>query len=606
MSSASAQDNLSVLRRLVDGFGRFRKAWAGLEGLARFTLIGPGALLFWFLLDWAVTLPAWPLLITFGLAVAAILWSAPWYGLRPWLRRVRREEEALLIESLHGDLDNVVIGALQLGTEWTEAEVVGRRLVHSPLLVQALLARAGSTVAGVDLHGLLDLRRAKKIVGCAAVVVVVIAGCFLFAGAAVRERCDRLSNAYAQALDTIFRVSIEVAPGNKSVVRHTGIRLAATVTGAHRGTVVLWRQEGRDGALAQTELTLVGGKADYVIDAVAKTFSYHFTYSDRQSATYTITAGDLPEIRAINFELAYPAYTEQPPRTITGRLPVVQGLAGTNVLVSLAATTELYPDGCWIEWQQGAKQPMSVNGRFAHFSFTIDKPNRATLQLTGSHGSEFRMKNPFSFELRVLQDRAPTVRIRMKQRKLTMLTEQAAAFGFEFIAEDDFGIAETTLEYRIDTIDELLGRAPREARIQRRVDPSQDRVRAKFAGFLKALDPPLAPGDRITVTVSAKDNNTETGPRLGRSRPIEVVVVAPDLAQFREDRFEFGGEALLGGLRRIKRETNLLIPPEKAVRTEMKQDVPKQKLEARVSKESWPSGSEDTVGQYFRILSGAK
>jgi len=216
------------------------------------------------------------------------------------------------------------------------------------------------------------------------------------------------------------------------------------------------------------------------------------------------------------------------------------------------------------------------------------------------------MKKPLSFELRVLQDRAPTVRIRMKQRKLIMLVEQAATFGFEFIAEDDFGVAETTLDYRIDTIDELLGRAPRDVRMQRRVDPPQDRVREKFAEFLRTLDPPLAPGDRITLTVSAQDNNTETGPRLGRSRPIEIVVVAPDMAQFREDQFGFGGEVLLGGLRRVKRETNLLIPPSKAVRTEEKRTVPKQGLKARISKESWPSGSEDTVGQYFQILSGGK
>ncbi len=604
--SAPMHDNINALRRAVDGFGRFRKLWSGLEGLGRFALIGPGALLLWFLTDWAVNLPNWLLLLSFALAVLALLVSAPWYGLLPWLRRVRRDEEALQIESLHGELDNLVIGALQLGDESLEAESKGKALVHSPLLVAALLVRAADKLQTLNPNGLLDLRQAKKTVGAGAVVLAGIAACVLFAGDAVRQRQARLLSAYAHALDTMFPVTINVSPGNKAVVRNAAITLQVTVDGAHRNEVVLWLQEGEDAERTRQDLTLVDGQAEYTIDQVTKTFTYSFSYGDRQSDTYTITAGDLPEIRAISYELAYPAYTGQPPRTVTGRLPIVQGLAGTNVLVSLAATTELHPDGCWVDWQQGAKQPMSVNGRFAHFSFAIDKPNRATIQLTGSLGPDFRMAKPLSFELRVLQDRAPTVRLRMKNRKLTMLAEQAATFGFEFIAEDDFGVAETTMDYKIDTIDELLGRPPRESRVQRRIEPPQDRVRSKFVDVFKALDPPLAPGDRITITVSAKDNNTETGPRLGRSRPLEIVVVAPNLAVFREAKFGFGGQQLLGGLRKIKRQTNLLILPEKAVRTEKERKIPKQKLKARVNDESWPSGSEDTVGQYFKILSGGK
>ncbi len=606
MSSAPIQEKLDQLRRQVDGFGRYRKCWLGLEGLGRFVLIGPGALLLWFLLDWAVKLPGWPLLISFVLAVAACIWSAPWWGLRPWLRRVRRAREARLIECLHGELDNLVIGALQLNEEWIEAEQRRTKLVHSPLLVQALLRRATEKLQALDLHALLDLRRAKKLVAAGAVVALVSGACLLFAADAVRGRWARLSQAYAMVLDTMFPVSIEVAPGNRAVVRHTAVALEVKVTGAHRDQVVLWRQEGQDTEAVRTVLTLTQGRAEFKVEDVAKTFTYRFSYGERRSETYTITAGDLPEIRAISYELAYPAYTGQPPRTITGRLPMLQGLGGTNVLVSLAATTNLHADGCWVEWQYGAKQPLLVNGRFAHFTFNITKPNRATIQLTGSLGPEFRMRKPLSFEVRVLQDRAPTVRIRMKRRKLTMLAEQATGFGFEFVAEDDFGIAETTLEYKIDTIDELLGRAPRESRIQRRIEPAQDRVRSKFEDIFKALNPPLAPGDRITVTVSARDNNTETGPRLGRSRPVEIVVVARDLADFAERHFAFGAHALLGGLRLVKRQTNLLIPPDKAVRTEVKRQVAKKNLKARISKESWPSGSEDAVGQYFQILSGAK
>jgi hypothetical protein len=106
------------------------------------------------------------------------------------------------------------------------------------------------------------------------------------------------------------------------------------------------------------------------------------------------------------------------------------------------------------------------------------------------------------------------------------------------------------------------------------------------------------------MTVSAKDSNTETGPRLGRSQPVEIVVVRPDLAGFVESRFGFEAQALLGGLHKIKRATDLLVDPVKTIRTEAKQEIGKHSLKSRVGHETWPSGSEDAVGDYFRLLSG--
>jgi hypothetical protein len=191
-------------------------------------------------------------------------------------------------------------------------------------------------------------------------------------------------------------------------------------------------------------------------------------------------------------------------------------------------------------------------------------------------------------------------------QKLTLMAEQAAAFGFQYEAEDDYGVAETTLTYRIDCIDELLGRPVREGQRQLRIDPPLDRVRSEFTEIFNTLEPPLAPGDRIVFSVTAKDNNTETGPGLGRSQPVEIIVVAPDLAAFTETGFGFGGRTMLAGLSRVKRQTNLLIEPDKAVRTEEQRAVEKQDLKAQVSQESWPSGSEDSVGQYFQILSEGK
>jgi hypothetical protein len=162
------------------------------------------------------------------------------------------------------------------------------------------------------------------------------------------------------------------------------------------------------------------------------------------------------------------------------------------------------------------------------------------------------------------------------------------------------------LEYRIDTVDELLGRPTRTGAVPRRVEPAQDRVKGQFAEMFKTLQPPLQPGDRITMSVSAKDNNTETGPGFGKSLPIEIVVVRPDIGSFVEQQFAFGSMGMLQGLKRVQRATDLLVEPEKTDRTEKAQAADKKAVKSRVSQENWPSGSEDDVGRYFQLLSGEK
>ena len=602
--SAIRNRPLHLLERALLRFGRFRKRWAVLEGLGWFVLLGPGALLVWGVLDWAARLPAWPLLVSFGLGIGLGLWAAVWRFARPMFRRIRDEREALLIESLHGELDNQLIGSLQLGREVDAA--AGKPLAYSAGLVAALVERTASRLGALNAPRLLDLRRARRTVAGAAAVGALAVAALVFAGGAVAERAARLSDAYAAVLDSLFPVEMRVRPGDLAVVRGRPVMLDVEVIGARRRHVRLARQPlgEKPSAPLHDVLELREGTASFEIPKTEDSFTYEFEYGGKLSSRHTILVGDLPTVSAINYELAYPAYTGQPPRTLVGRVSKLQGLAGTDVLVSLAATTELHPGYSYVEWQDGTKQALSVSGRFGHFSFVVERPERATIHLTGAYGPGFEMERPISFEVATVPDQAPTVDVLLRNKKLTMMAAEAAAFALAWVAEDDFGVAEVTLDYKIDTVDPLLGRPVREGSQTRRIDPPRDRARGKFAEVLKALSPPLEPGDRITLTVSAKDNNTETGPRLGRSAPVEIVIVRPDLAGFTEKRFGFEATALLGGLHKIKRATDLLVDPVRSVHTEAKQEIARQSLKSRVGEEAWPSGSEDAVGDYFRLLSG--
>ena len=600
MSSRSPQ--LDSLRRAVVRFGRFRKRWSVLHGLALAVLALPGGLLAWFLLDWAFRLPAWPLLISFLATSVAGLVAAVIWIVRPLLHWVRAEREAVVIESLHGALDNQLIGSLQLGEELASAG--GRPLPHSPEFVEILLERTTTRLAEFDVRSLLDLRRTKRLLLQAAAVAAVILLVATFARGAIWDRVDRLRDAYAVVLDTLFPVELRVRPGDVAVVRGRPVELIVEAAAARRRKIVLVRTDLETEEIQEVTLPLADGRAAFTVDPTVESFSYEFDYGGRRTKLHRVLVDDLPDISAINFELSPPSYTGQPPRTLTGRLPRIGGLAGTTALVSFAATTALHPELCYVEWADGSRQTLPVSGRFAHFGFTVSKPDRATIHLTGILGAGFEMAQPLGFEIAVEQDQPPTVKLAIKNRRLTMLEDEAASFAIDWTAEDDFAVAEVNLAYTIDTIDPLLGRTPREGGAPRRIEPARDLVKGRFAEMFKAIDPPLEPGDRITLALTARDNNTETGPGAGRSLPVEIVVVRADLSGFVEQQGGFGGATFLGGLQKVKRATDLLIEASKTVRTEAGQTPEKQPLKVRTDPETSPGGGSDAMADYFNLLSG--
>ena len=617
MPSRSPQ--LESLRRVVRRFGGFRWRWSVLHGLALAVLALPGSLLVWFLLDWAVKLPPWPLVILFAVAAVGGLAAAIVWGLPPLFRRVKVEREALVIESLDqsrpqspdqsagkspgGGLDNQLIGSLQLGEE--VARAAGRPLAYSPEFVSILLDQTTARLADLDPRSLLDLRKTRRLLLPAAAVIATIAMIVIFAGGAIQDRVTRLCDAYAAVLDMLFPVELRVRPGDVAIVRGRPVELAVEAVGARRREIVLHRTDLKGETAEATPLPLKDGAAAFTVDPTVDSFSYEFEYGGRRSKPHRVLVDDLPEIKAINFELSPPSYTGQPARTLTGRLPKVSGLVGTTVLVSFGATTDLHPELCYVQWADGSKQVLSISGRFAHFGFTLSTPDRATIHLTGALGPGFEMAEPVAFDLAVVPDQPPTVKLAIKNRRIALFEEAAAAFALNWTAEDDFAVAEVNLEYKIDTVDTLLGRSPREGGVPRRIEPARDLVKGRFADMFKALDPPLEPGDRITITLTAKDNNTETGPGAGRSPPVEVVVVRPDLAGFLETGVGFGDRGgLLGGLRKIKRNTDLLLEAVTTVRTEAAQTVEKQPLKVRADPETAPGGGDDAMADYFNLLSG--
>ena len=623
MTQLTNQPDYTAIAATVLRFGRFRRRWRCLEGLGRLVVVAVGALLVWFLADWLIGLPGWVLFGSFVAIAGAGIWIAAWHVLRPAVRRVRLKPEALAIEGLHGKLDNRIIGSLELGAEVAEAEQSGKPLGYAPFLVTELVSQTARTLQESDVRALINRKRAKRYLGGAGGIAVAAVLCAVFAGDAIIGRAERLQQVYAGILDSFFPIELRVQPGNKAVVRGRPVSLEVEVLGGRQNRVTLVTRAKTAKEETYTLLPLAGRKAASSAGRKAalraahkvtpdETFEYRFEYARRKSPSYTIRVGDLPLLTAINYELIYPPYTGQPPRAIVGRVPRLKALMGTSIMVSFAASTNLHPDRCTVQWQDGTRQALPVTGRFGHFSFTVSKPDKATLSLTGEYGPGFEMENPVSFEVIPEPDRSPTVTLGLRKRELTLMPDQLASFALPWTAEDDFGVAEVKLDYKIEPLDKfLVDSGTRKGAVSRKYDPPQDMIKDVFSAVFKDAQPPIKPGEKITITVTAVDNNTEseTGPGQGVSVPVEIIVVAQDLSTFALGDFQFldrQAAMMLGQLRSTKRNTDLLVSPKKTIRTQKELAVERLELKTNVAKEALVPDTEDEAGRYFLGLSGGK
>ena len=254
--------------------------------------------------------------------------------------------------------------------------------------------------------------------------------------------------------------------------------------------------------------------------------TYRFEYGGRIPVEYQV----LPEIESINYELTPPAYTAQPMRILTGRVSKLEGLAKTGVLVKFAASMRLAPKGCWVSWQGGARQAIDINGRFGSFAFAIGKPDRISIHLTGYLGKGFEMESPVSFNIGVQSDKRPTIRILRRERNLVKSPDEMPGFRVPWSAKDDCGIEEVKLHLKVTTIEQLthVGRPKRVKTIVRPIRPTRDRAQGRFEDIFKGISPALALGDQIEIYLTVKDNNTKTGPGVGRSQAIKILLAGRD------------------------------------------------------------------------------
>lgn len=204
----------------------------------------------------------------------------------------------------------------------------------------------------------------------------------------------------------------------------------------------------------------------------------------------------------IELTYRYPAYSGLAPKTVPGTNGEVSALAGTEVQIKTRADREVARADLVVN---GKRTPLVVtDGRELSGAFVIDSPG--SYQFVFFKSGDRQIAEGPAVPISVEPDEPPKVTLLAPAEDVEIDPGQRVILRYS--ASDDYGL--TSLE--------LLYRTPRDSedrRIPLKLDDER-RLKGEHGWDLSGLK--LAPGERISYYLAARDNDEVAGRKLGVSR----------------------------------------------------------------------------------------
>lgn len=419
-----------------------------------------------------------------------------------YLRPYTREWAARLIEGRHKNLKNNLINSLQLYPQLTAPN--DRQAISTPMVV-ALLRLTRRQIQEIRINDLLKTDRLKgylKLLGALAAPVLAVT---LWHPSSLSRTVDLILHPLKDLppAETYIRVTTK----DLRVIRGSKVRIEAATSGARPDSVHLEvrSKELLDGERPIQHLDMEETEAwKYAADLreVNDDVEYRVTTGPYASPWYTIAAVDRPAISDLKMTLYPPHYTGLPNETVLGgNLRAVKGST-----LHLQAETNAEMAKATIFLDDGQEIPLKITERHLQGRIVLFRSQQYQIRIEDSFG----FKNlPVPYEMRAIPDGFPTVELLKPGEDLEVNGDETLTL--EYAARDDFGIQEMTLVAKIGDREERLA--------VWREDVTRT-VRDRHSWDLGAMG--LLEGDVVVYHLEVLDNDTISGPKIGKSRPFTL------------------------------------------------------------------------------------
>ncbi|MFQ5494360.1 MAG: hypothetical protein ACE5EX_03170 [Phycisphaerae bacterium] len=563
------------LRRVA---GRARR-YVLIEGLAWITAFLLAAGILQFLADYGTHGLRWSMRAAL---LALILGSAMWMFarrvVRPLRHRFTTADIAKLVERRFPELQSLLVSAVR----FSDGEV-GGPTSNSRTLMASVVASAGRQAASVDIDTVLDARRGRR----AGASLVAVLACF----AAVCLIFDEHSslwfarNVLLQEVEWPRRTDLIVDMEGEELI---GARGDDLVVQAHalgvQPRVVEIVFETTGGQKGRETMVTVGSRDAYgyryTFKNAQEDFTFHLEGGDDRTKTIQARLLERPRVTETEMRIVPPAYTKLEAYTIGDGQRRAEILPGSEVTISVG-TNKPVVRAALMAGRDLVSEATAVGERFVA---TVSPMETHTYHFALTDDVGLDNRRPVRFSLRVTEDEAPRVRLRLGRAGDMITADAVLPFELEF--SDTYGLASAELVYELSrggTAELAGGRARDEPDAPRpaegndssaETDPSTSPTRSRGASipltefrpymttFSTSLSWPVSevvpvPGDTLTFQVRASDFNTVTGPGEAQSAQITVRVVTREelLAEMarREQEYRADFERLIDSQEQLRR-----------------------------------------------------
>ncbi len=501
-----------------------------------------------------------------GVLVVTAAWLFWRRVLSPLRVRVGLAEVAALVERRYPQLCSLLISSVRFS-----AGEVGPPQTNSPSLVASTIARSQQLTGLVDFKSVLDPRRARW-------SVAAIAGVLAIGLLTTRISPELTSlwfarNILLQDIDwpRQTRLIVDLPDGELVAARGDDVVIEATAEGVQPREVEFFF-ETVGGKRGRETMATVGSRGSYryrhTLKNAREDLTFYLKGGDDRTDLFSLRLVDRPRVQWSRMHIVPPAYARLESLTLGNDQRTARILPGTRVTIRMETSkpvvqatmmadrrevaraqveTDEHSDDKSQSLEVGAARDISAvvnDSRETHgalrFAVTVQPEETHTYHFAMVDEQGLENRQPVRFSLRILEDEAPRVRLRLTGVGEMVTPDAILPIGVEF--NDTYGLATAELVHQLegDQTNEALIPLPT-------FRPGTTNFATSLSWALTTIS--ASPGNRLTLFARASDFDDVSGPNRAQSPQISMRVVTKDelLAELarREQEYRMDFERLV-------------------------------------------------------------
>ena len=450
-----------------------------------------------------------------GIFLLALSVAFSYFFLRPIFYKPSLEELAVKIEGKFPELNNRLIGALQLYRN-LEKNPEG----YSVQMIEKIIEQADVISTELDFKQVVDKKPLHKIsqvsfglLGLALIFTLLFPGYF-----------NRSLYLFSHPLTSVTapqKFFFEISPGNVEVLKYSDVKIEIRTLGEKPSRVdFYWNNEGGEWNEERLEKIKKIQPQDshqmkkefdfeYTFKQVKRNIIYYAKAEGIKSEEYKLKVTDKPRIIDLKLTFNYPKYTRLKPLVINQNDGTIEALVGTKVKIEATANKDLARGD--LIFSDSSRAKLEVEGKKAVGEILVRKDDSYYIEIEDKSGN----KNPDPIEYKITKkdDQIPEVEIIQPGMDCDLTENMQLPLLVK--GSDDFGFTNLKLVYQIVS--------PGDGSVEKELKSLKLPFEEKLEGELQSdylwdlSDIGLMPGDLVKYWVEIYDNDSFSGPKKGVS-----------------------------------------------------------------------------------------